>query len=71
MAGIKVTDLEGRRITLGQASLRFLWELVSGLVLGIGFLMVGVTAKKQAWHDVIAGTLVLRVVEPSEGDDAN
>jgi len=45
--------------------------LVSGLVLGMGFLLVGVTAKKQALHDMIAGTLVLRVMEPSEGDDAN
>ncbi|MDH4225264.1 MAG: RDD family protein, partial [Deltaproteobacteria bacterium] len=29
-----------------------------GLILGIGFLMVAFTGKKQGLHDMIAGTLV-------------
>jgi len=70
MAGIKVTDLEGRRITLGRASLRFLLELISGLLLGIGYLLGGITPKKQTLHDLIAGTLVLKV-EAEEYDHAN
>jgi uncharacterized RDD family membrane protein YckC len=34
---------------------------MSGLIpLGIGYIMAGFTKKKQALHDIIAGTLVLR-----------
>jgi uncharacterized RDD family membrane protein YckC len=47
MAGIKVPDLEGRRITLGRASLRFWLELISGLLLRIGYLLGGITPKKR------------------------
>jgi len=58
---IYVTDLEGRRISFGRATARFFAKIVSGLVpLWIGFIMAGFTERKQALHDMIAGTLVLR-----------
>ena len=34
--------------------------IVSGLIFGIGFLMVAFTEKKQGLHDMMAGTLVLK-----------
>lgn len=55
---IKVTDLDGNRISFGQATERYLAKLVSVIVLGIGYLLVGFTARKQGLHDIIAGTLV-------------
>lgn len=58
--GIKVTDLEGERISFGRASGRFFGKLVSGLIFGIGLLMVGFTARKQGLHDIMAGCLVVR-----------
>lgn len=57
---IIVTDLNGNRISLGRASGRFWAKLVSGLTIGIGYLMAGFTQKKQALHDMIAGTLVVK-----------
>ena len=57
---IKVTDLVGERITFGRATGRHFGKYVSGLILGIGFLMAGWTAKKQALHDMMADTLVVR-----------
>lgn len=58
---LRVTDLEGRRLSFGHASGRFFAKIISGLIpLGIGYIMAGFTEKKQALHDMIAGTLVLR-----------
>jgi len=57
---LQVTDLDGRRISFGRASGRFFGKLISGMILNIGYIMAGFTEKKQALHDMIAGTLVLR-----------
>jgi uncharacterized RDD family membrane protein YckC len=57
--GIKVTNMNGQRIHFGRASGRYFGKIVSGLILGFGFLMAGFTDKKQALHDMLAGTLVV------------
>lgn len=57
---IKVTDLNGNKISFGRASGRFWAKLISGLILGIGYFMAGFTAKKQAQHDLMAKCLVLK-----------
>jgi uncharacterized RDD family membrane protein YckC len=58
--GLYVTDMTGQRIAFGQATGRYFGKIISGLVLGIGFIMAGFTARKQALHDLMAGCLVLR-----------
>ena len=59
--GLIVTDLDGRRVTFARATGRFFSRIITGLVpLFIGYILAGITAKKQALHDMIAGTLVLR-----------
>jgi uncharacterized RDD family membrane protein YckC len=58
--GLEVTDLSGNRIGFGRASGRFFGKILSGLILWIGFIMAGFTEKKQALHDILAGTLVIR-----------
>jgi uncharacterized RDD family membrane protein YckC len=58
--GLKVTDLEGRRISFARASGRYFAKLISQLLLLFGFAMAGFTAKKQALHDLIAQCLVVR-----------
>lgn len=58
--GIVVTDYAGQRLGFGQATGRHFGKIVSSLILGIGFLMVAFTARKQGLHDMIAGTLVVR-----------
>lgn len=58
--GLKVTDLEGHRIGFGQASGRFFGKIISGMTLLIGYMMAGFTERKQALHDILAGTLVVR-----------
>ena len=60
--GIIVTDARGNKISFGQATGRYFAKILSSLILLIGYLMAGWTAKKQALHDMIADTLV--VVKP-------
>jgi uncharacterized RDD family membrane protein YckC len=57
--GIKVTDLEGNRISFGKATGRYFGKIVSAMIFYIGFIMAGFTEKKQALHDIMAGCLVV------------
>lgn len=57
---MRVTDLSGARISFGRATGRFFAKILSGMILNIGYIMAGFTERKQALHDMIAGTLVLR-----------
>jgi uncharacterized RDD family membrane protein YckC len=57
--GIRVTDLEGRRISFPRALGRYAAKILSAMALLIGFLMVAWTRRKQGLHDMLANTLVL------------
>ena len=57
--GIKVTDLNGNRITFGRATGRYFSKIISSLTMGVGYIMAGFTQQKQALHDIIAGCLVV------------
>ena len=60
VVGLRVTDLNGNRIGFGQATGRHFGKIVSGFILAIGFIMAGFTERKQALHDLMASTLVLK-----------
>jgi uncharacterized RDD family membrane protein YckC len=60
VCGMKVTDLSGNRISFERATGRHFAKYLSGLILCIGYIMVGFTERKQGLHDLLAGTLVLR-----------
>lgn len=60
MLGIRVTDLDGKRISFGKATGRHFSKIASGLICLIGYIMAGFTEKKQALHDIMAGTLVVK-----------
>lgn len=57
--GLRVTDLEGRRLGFARATGRYFGKLLSAFFLCIGFLMVAWTQRKQGLHDLLAQTLVL------------
>jgi uncharacterized RDD family membrane protein YckC len=58
--GLKVTDGYGNRISFGRATGRHFGKIISGLILAIGYIMAAFTEKKQALHDIMADTLVIR-----------
>ena len=57
---LKVTDIDGDRVSFGQASGRYYAKFISFVIFMIGFLMVAFTARKQGLHDMLAKTLVIR-----------
>ena len=60
MMHIRVTDLEGNRISFGRATGRHFAKIISACILLIGYIMAAFTEKKQGLHDIMAGTLVVR-----------
>jgi uncharacterized RDD family membrane protein YckC len=61
--GLKVTDLDGKRVRFGKAFGRWIVKqlLVAIPILGwFGLFAIGFTDKKQGVHDMMAGTLVWR-----------
>ncbi len=59
--GIKVVRLNGAPVNFSVALVRSLSSFFSGLVLFLGFFWVGWDRDTQSWHDMIAGTIVVRV----------
>jgi uncharacterized RDD family membrane protein YckC len=58
--GLIVTDTYGDRITFARATGRYFAEILSALTLLIGYIIAAFHPRKQALHDLIAGTLVIR-----------
>jgi uncharacterized RDD family membrane protein YckC len=58
--GLIVTDSNGARLDFGKALVRNVCKIISSLILCIGFIMAAFTDKKQALHDIIANTLVVK-----------
>jgi len=62
MLKLKVVDAKtGGPLTVGQAIIRYIGYFVSSIPLCIGLIWVGIDARKQGWHDKMAGTVVIRV----------
>jgi len=58
--GLKVTDMDGNSLDFVKALVRNICKILSGMVMFIGYIMVGFTEKKQGLHDIIANTLVVK-----------
>ncbi len=61
MCGLKVVRVNGEPLGYGRAFLRWAGYLPSSLIFGLGFLWIAWDRNKQAWHDKIAGTRVIRL----------
>ncbi len=57
---LRVTNLNGDRISFGRATLRFIGRFFCHITFGIGYLLIIFTEKKQGLHDMIASTLVMQ-----------
>ena len=57
---IKVTTLEGGRITIGQSCYRYFGMILAAIPLGYGLVRMIWSEQKQGLHDYIADTLVLK-----------
>jgi len=58
--GLVVIDSNGARLSFARASLRYFSKFLSSAVLMIGYIIAGFNPKKQALHDMIANTFVVK-----------
>ncbi|HYI78724.1 MAG TPA: RDD family protein [Chryseolinea sp.] len=58
--GLKVSDVDGQNLDFVKSLIRNVCKIISGMILGIGYIMAGFTERKQGLHDIIAGTLVVK-----------
>lgn len=59
LLGLRLVTLNGRRIPAWRAVVRYLAYYPSALLLFVGFAWVLFDDRRQAWHDKLAGTLVV------------
>jgi uncharacterized RDD family membrane protein YckC len=64
VCGIKVVRRDGAELNWDTAIVRALGCFLSMVVAGLGFLWIVFDEDRQAWHDKIAGTLVVRTTRP-------
>ena len=60
---LRVVRLDGREIEWETAIVRALSCFLSLAVAGLGFIWIAFDHNNQAWHDKIAGTVVVRVAK--------
>jgi len=62
---IKVVGPDGSRISFGRATGRHFAKILSGLTLGVGYIMAGFTAKRQTLHDIVADCFAVKRGNPA------
>ncbi len=60
--GIKLVRADGKAATWRDCTVRFLAALLSLLPLGAGFWWAAFDTNKRAWHDLLSGTRLRRVI---------
>jgi uncharacterized RDD family membrane protein YckC len=60
---LHVVRLDGRQVDWETAIIRALGCFLSLAVAGLGFIWIAFDGNRQAWHDKIAGTVVVRVAK--------
>jgi uncharacterized RDD family membrane protein YckC len=61
LLGLKIVDANGNKISYSTALIRYISTIISSLLLGIGYLLIVFDGKKQALHDKLASTYVIKV----------
>jgi len=60
ICGLRVVRIDGRPIDWPTAVARALGCFLSLAAVGLGFFWIAIDSDRQAWHDKIAGTWVVR-----------
>ncbi|MBL0062278.1 MAG: RDD family protein [bacterium] len=58
--GLQVIGRDGETINFARASGRYFAKFLSAMILMVGYIMAGFTAKKQGLHDILADTYVVK-----------
>lgn len=58
--GMKIVTGDGRRPGFVRSLIRYIGYFISAILFCLGFIWIGIDARKQGWHDKLAGTFVTR-----------
>lgn len=58
--GIRIISINGTQISIKQVIVRTISSFFSAVPLGLGYIWIAIDANRQAWHDKIAGTYVIK-----------
>lgn len=59
--GLEVTDKKGKRLSIPRAAFRLFAKFISAAILGIGFFLPLILSKEQTLHDIISGSMVIKL----------
>ena len=59
--GLRIVMADGRRLQPWALIVRYIGTYISATLVFIGYLMIAFRADKRALHDLIAGTMVIRI----------
>jgi uncharacterized RDD family membrane protein YckC len=59
--GLKVVRPDGSAVGYGRALARWAASILSGLILGIGYIMIAFDSEKRGLHDMICDTRVIKI----------
>jgi len=60
MLDMKIVSINGAELTLKQIVIRLFSTFFSAVLFGLGYIWIAFDKNKQAWHDKIAGTYVIK-----------
>lgn len=60
LLNLKIIDMYGKRMSIVRAMFRSLTEFISIAPAGLGIWFISTEPKKQSWHDLIAGSYVIK-----------
>jgi uncharacterized RDD family membrane protein YckC len=60
LLGIRVLDASGASASFAQVSTRHFAKFLSTFLLGLGFFMAAFASRRQALHDIVSNTVVVR-----------
>lgn len=63
--GIRLVSADGTPVSAGVAFLRWVASILSFLPFGLGFFWAALSRKRIAWHDIVAGTMVISAEQTS------
>ncbi|MCB0132757.1 MAG: RDD family protein [Caldilineaceae bacterium] len=66
--GVRVVRLDGKRMTLRHAIVRYVGMILSALPLGAGYFWTLLDDRRQTWHDRMAGTVVVYAWRASQNE---
>ena len=58
--GIRIISINGTHVSIKQILIRIISSFFSAIPFGLGYIWITIDADRQAWHDKIAGTYVIK-----------